>query len=803
MPRPPAGDACAPQLGQPRPVPPLSRTRGAHHRGQVLWQERPGTPLLLLVVVSRGDPERVLGITPTHLYGAAPIPRPPLPAPAALDGVLTFLRTQDVIAVTGVHLVQLPPAPPDDPEGPSVLSPATDWELWRDAWAAWLPCLSPNADGWPRAPARTGLTPPPAPHPLFPSPRGALHSTAHGTTQMHREVVERAHLPPRMPTRITVMSDSDGSPQRYDRHYRRSRSRSLVSAEGAGETPAEREERRLAEAAVPVGPPAGRPRAAPADTGPSTQGPGPAEETAPATQAASPAAPPWEAAPGARGAETAAPASRAAAPTAAPGAPPARRVAPAQDPGASPGAVAAAGGAGRLHGGLRPRPWRARPPPRPATPRPPARRRRGGRTPRGPRAPRGGPPQQQQWAGRARSTARTPTPPTPTQAPPSRSPPSPSPWGGRGTFAPPAPERLPPGVTLPQLQRQRDARRVIQEGGDGAQAGQSASHGSAERGTGGDRGSAQGHAQGAGQGTRGKEQGHKHGRGAEASSSGGGQSAGSGRRDAGQGAGKGPGHCKGAQGRGQGAQAGTHGAQGAERGTVGERGRSQGHGHGHGTGMGAGRAGQGVGDRGRDPRQGQGDRGVGTGRRPKGKGKGAAGRGQTGRGMGARGGGWGKGRGPGGGAPPQPDVQPVRCIPPGIQQMPAHHTHHHHHHHANLYNIDPDAGELIPPQPPRPQHQQAPPAPRAGPARIASVGGGGGAAPALQAQGPQREPAQGAGGARPWDRDWGTVPDPLGNEALPLVVGVYGWLSWASSGTTREMRNQPFDAVLLRRDRGN
>ena len=57
--------------------PPLSRTRSAHHRGQVLWQERPGTPLLLLVVATRGDPEQVLGFTPTHLYGAAPVPHPP------------------------------------------------------------------------------------------------------------------------------------------------------------------------------------------------------------------------------------------------------------------------------------------------------------------------------------------------------------------------------------------------------------------------------------------------------------------------------------------------------------------------------------------------------------------------------------------------------------------------------------------------------------------------------------------------------------------------------------------------------
>ena len=130
------------------------------------------------------------------------------------------------------------------------------------------------------------------------------------------------------------MSDSDGTPQRDNRHQRRSRSRSPVSPGCAGETVEEREERRLAEAAVSFRPPAGQPRAASADTGPSTQGPESAEETAPAAQAASPAAPPREGAPGARGAETAAPASRAAAPTAAPGVPPARGVAPAQDPGA-------------------------------------------------------------------------------------------------------------------------------------------------------------------------------------------------------------------------------------------------------------------------------------------------------------------------------------------------------------------------------------------------------------------------------------------------------------------------------------
>ena len=87
---------------------------------------------------------------------------------------------------------------------------------------------------------------------------------------------------------------------------------------------------------------------------------------------------------------------------------------------------------------------------------------------------------------------------------------------------------------------------------------------------------------------------------------------------------------------------------------------------------------------------------------------------------------------------------------------------------------------------------------------MASAGGGGrGAEPAPQAKGQQREPARGAEGGRPWDRDWGTVPDPLGDEALPLVGEVYGWLSWGNQGTTRGLRNRPFDAVLLRGDGGN
>ena len=77
--------------------PPLSRTRGAHHRGQVLWQECPGSPLLLLVVATRGGPGRILGITPTHLYGATSVPRPPPP------GARGAGRSTHLPAHTGGH----------------------------------------------------------------------------------------------------------------------------------------------------------------------------------------------------------------------------------------------------------------------------------------------------------------------------------------------------------------------------------------------------------------------------------------------------------------------------------------------------------------------------------------------------------------------------------------------------------------------------------------------------------------------------------------------------------------------------
>ena len=35
------------------------------------------------------------------------------------------------------------------------------------------------------------------------------------------------------------------------------------------------------------------------------------------------------------------------------------------------------------------------------------------------------------------------------------------------------------------------------------------------------------------------------------------------------------------------------------------------------------------------------------------------------------------------------------------------------------------------------------------------------------------------------------------------MLEVYGWLNWATSGTTRGSRNRSFNAMLLRRDGGN
>ena len=121
--RPPAGHPGALHLGAPAPVPPPSPGSGAPTAG--------GKPS---GNSARAAPcARVLAASPTHLYRAAPVPRPPLPALSRH----TFLRNQEVTAVRGVNLVPLLPAAANDPPWPRALSPAPDWGLWRNAWGEW------------------------------------------------------------------------------------------------------------------------------------------------------------------------------------------------------------------------------------------------------------------------------------------------------------------------------------------------------------------------------------------------------------------------------------------------------------------------------------------------------------------------------------------------------------------------------------------------------------------------------------------------------------------------------------------
>ena len=234
----------------------------------------------------------------------------------------------------------------------------------------------------------------------------APHGTLHGAPAMHWEVVGRARLQQRTPIRIVAMSDSNGSPQRDDRHHRRSRPRSPVSPGCAGETPPERKERRLVEAAGPVWPPAEQPQAPPSDPEPPVSEPVPAGEAAPAAQATALAVPPPGGAGDAHGAATTHPASHAIAP----GTPLARGTGPARARRASPGRAASAA------------------------------------------------------EGREGAKYRAHTKPSHTHmSPPKANPPKAASSEGRPRpVRAPTPKRTPMGITLPQLQR-----RVVQAGGDG------------------------------------------------------------------------------------------------------------------------------------------------------------------------------------------------------------------------------------------------------------------------------------------------------------------------------------------------
>ena len=176
--------------------------------------------------------------------------------------------------------------------------------------------------------------------------------------------------------------------------------------------------------------------------------------------------------------------------------------------------------------------------------------------------------------------------------------------------------------------------------------------------------------------------------------------------------------------------------------------------------------------------------------------------------MEAVGDGQGAGPGTGSGVPPQPEVSPVRCIPPGNQQMPVRHAHNHQ---PFLYKMSPNIGDLIPPKLPRPPYQPAPhphsgsprgPAPaarepRAEPARMTAARRRGG--PARRRRHRHRNRGRSRRGGR-LSPGLGRDPPPPGGQGRPPGDGVFGWLSSATSETTRALGNGPSDAMRLWRD---
>ena len=434
-------------LANPDLSPSLPRTRGAHRRGQVLWQECPGTPLLLLVVATRGDPGRILGIIPTHLYGATPVPRPPPPPRRPRRGTeyTPSCEHRRSLLLLGSTWCGCPRHRSTTPGGPGPWAPPQTGSYGATRGPRGSPASPPNAGGWPQAPGRAGLKPQPAPHPLPPSPPQSTtrHCRRHGTD--------------------APGGSGKGAPATTHAYQGNSDGR-LRWVPPAGRPPA-----------PPV--PLPLPRLLPGVDGGDPRGAGGAEAGggggAGWAAAAGPGA--WAS----RDDRPRRPSSqpRRPAPRGGPRRAGSRDRSPSEPrrgPDRGPRHAADTGGqprrrnrahrrglpqpqrrARRAREGLRPRPRRAAPPPRPTTPRPPASRGSGGRTPHGPRAPRPRPPRQRRRAGRAREGLRprpwrAATPPRPAAPrPPAR-----RERGGRTPVGPRAPRRRPPR----QQRRMRRAR---------------------------------------------------------------------------------------------------------------------------------------------------------------------------------------------------------------------------------------------------------------------------------------------------------------------------------------------------------
>ena len=163
--------------------PPLSRTRGAHHRGQVLWQECPGSPLLLPSSRPAGTRGGSWGSPPPTSMGQHPYPAPPSRRPRRGTEYTPSCEHRRSPPLRGSTWCGSPRHHSTTPGGPGPWAPPQTRSYGATRGPRGSPASPPSAAGWPQAPGRAGLTPQPAPHPLPPSPPQSTtrHCPRHGT----------------------------------------------------------------------------------------------------------------------------------------------------------------------------------------------------------------------------------------------------------------------------------------------------------------------------------------------------------------------------------------------------------------------------------------------------------------------------------------------------------------------------------------------------------------------------------------------------------------------------------------------
>ena len=201
----------------------------------------------------RAGPRGPTWLTSKPGVGAAAVVSRPLPASKVPDEVHFFLRIWGVTAIYGVNLVRLPSETPDDPCRPKVLSSTGGWQLWRTKYAKLVTNHPIQADGLQMASDPPNVTIQaylPTTGTAQHCPRDTTGAPGSGRDDLERPAWRHAQSTLHVPDCIAKMLDSDCSPQQDDRLHRWSRSPSPVSPGSGGVTPAERDERRLAEAAA-------------------------------------------------------------------------------------------------------------------------------------------------------------------------------------------------------------------------------------------------------------------------------------------------------------------------------------------------------------------------------------------------------------------------------------------------------------------------------------------------------------------------------------------------------------------------